>query len=433
MKKIYLLLVVVLIVGNGLALNGQNPAPAPPQSKRILLLNGRAHIGNGTIIENSAIGFEKGKINLVADATTIRLDQSAFDTIIYISGKEVYPGLIAMNTTIGLSEIELVRATNDFQETGSLNPSSRAVIAYNTDSKITPTVRSNGVLLAQITPQGGLVSGSSSVVELDAWNWEDATYKADEGIHLNWPAMRTFKAWWAKDAEEQRRTLEKNLGDLHTLFADASAYARENNQGTKNQHLESMRGLFNRSKKLYVHCNFVKEIIAAVNFCRNYGIQMVLVGGNDAWMVTTLLKENNVSVVLNRTHSLPSREDEDVDLPYKLPYLLQQAGVNFCNSVDGYWQVRNLPFIAGTAVASGLTKEEALTSVTLSPAKIMGIEQSVGTLETGKDATLIVSAGDVFDMKTSTIELAFIQGKKIDLDNIQTQLNIKYRDKYNLK
>ena len=433
MQRFHFFPTILIYLLCAIKLPAQNPVPAPDQTKRILLLNGRAHLGNGTVIENSAIGFVKGKLTLVADATTIRLDMSAYDTIMHIQGKEVYPGFIGMNTTLGINEIELVRATNDYNETGSINPSSRSIIAYNTDSKVIPTVRSNGVLLAQVTPQGGLISGTSSVVELDAWNWEDAAYKTDEGVHLNWPSMRIFKAWWAKPAEDQQKEIDKNLQELRLLFDDAFAYSKEKNPQVVNLHLEAMRGLFDQSRKLYVHCNFVKEIVAAVNFCKKYQVQLVLVGGADAWEVAPLLKENNVAVVLGRTHSLPSRDDEDVDLPYKLPYLLQQAGVSYCISVDGFWQVRNLMFMAGTPVAYGLSREQALMSITSSPARILGIDQTAGTIEQGKDATLIISAGDALDMKTNSIEMAFIRGKQIDLDNVQTRLNKKYREKYGLK
>ena len=429
-RSLFLIPVSCLLFQN---LPAQNPAPAPAQTKRILLLNGRVHTGNGSVIENAALAFSNGKITLLADARTIRLNLSEFDTVIHVAGKEIYPGFIGMNTTLGINEIELVRATNDYQETGSLNPSSRALIAYNTDSKVTPTVRSNGVMLAQVVPQGGLVSGSSSVVELDAWNWEDAALKADEGIHLNWPSMRTFQAWWAPKPEEQQQTMTRNLQELHTLFDDAKAYSAAPAPAEKNLHLEAMRGLFDGSKKLYVHAHYVKEIIAAAALCKNYHISMVLVGGADAWQVTDLLKTNHIPVVLGRSHSLPSREDEDVNLPYKLPYLLQQGGVDFCISVDGFWQVRNLMFNAGTAAAYGLTKEQALASITSVPARILGIDQVTGTLETGKDATLIVSDGDALDMRTNQIRMAFITGRQLDLDNIQKQLNAKYRKKYSLE
>jgi imidazolonepropionase-like amidohydrolase len=237
----------------------------------------------------------------------------------------------------------------------------------------------------------------------------------------------------AEKEELQKEHLEKALHNINDLFKNAKAYSMIKNPDEKNLKSESMRRLFDGTKRLYVHCNYVKEIIAAVNFCKEHGIKMVLVGGEDAWRITDLLKANDIPVVLGRTHSLPPREDEDVDLPYKLPYLLQQAGVNYCISVDGFWQVRNLSFNAGTPVAYGLTKEQALSAITLNAAKILGIDNTVGTIEVGKDATLIISDGDALDMKSNNITSAFIRGKNINLDNIQKQLYKKYMDKYGLK
>jgi imidazolonepropionase-like amidohydrolase len=410
----------------------QNPAPAGEQTKSVLLLNGVAHQGNGNVIQNSAIGFKNGKLTLVADARVIRINPADWDTIVRIEGKHVYPGLIALNTIIGLSEIEAVRATRDYSETGTINPSSRSLTAYNTDSKVTYTVRSNGILLAQVVPQGGLISGTSSVVELDAWNWEDAAYKPDAGIHLNWPQMEVRRSRRLPSDEEQQKQSEKELQSLYKLFDDARAYASEKNHEYKNQHLESMRGLFDGSLKLFVHAQSIRQIQAAVAFAKKYGVSMVLAGGYDAWMAASLLRENKIPVVLSRIHSLPMRPDSDVQLPYKLPAMLRDSGVMFCLSNEGFWQVRNLPFQAGTAAAWGLTKEEALAAITLTPAKILGIDRLVGSLEEGKDATLIVSEGDLLDMMHSHVSLAYIRGRQIDLDNVHEQLYRKYLKKYGL-
>ncbi len=427
----YLVLVICSI--NCLNLFAQNPAPALPQTKSILLNGGTAHLGNGEIIQQAAIGFKNGKLTLVADATLIRLQAGAYDTIIDMTGKHIYPGIIAMNTTIGINEIELVRATHDYNEAGGVNPSSRSIIAYNTDSRVTPTVRSNGVLLAQVVPVGGMISGTSSVVELDGWNWEDAAYKMDEGIHLNYPSMRIYATSDTKKEDEQKERNAKAMLEMINFFKDAKAYSLQTNPVEKNLHFESMKGLFNSNKKLYVHCNDVKEIISAVNFCNEYKIKMVLVDGYDAWRVADLLKKNNVPVVLPRTHSLPQRDEDDVQLPYKMADILKKAGVNFCLSMDGYWQVRNLGFSAGTAAAYGLSKEEALKSITLDAAKILEIDKTTGSLEEGKDATLFVSDGDALDMLGNKVELAFIRGKQINLDNLQKQLYNKYKTKYGLK
>ncbi len=433
------------------ALFSQNPVPAPAQTKSILLMNGVAHIGNGQVIENSAIGIKNGKIELIADATTIRLEAGAYDTTINILGKHVYPGIIAPNSTLGLQEIESVRATRDVSETGAYNPHVRSVIAFNSDSKIPPTVRTNGVLIAQVTPRGGTISGSSSVLELDGWNWEDMVIKTDDGIHLNWPRM--FRRDFEKNEDpntlpplKRSDEYEKAKNELKKFFADAKAYhesaaadasAAAPAKAEKNLRLEAMKGIYSGEKTLFIHVNYVKEIADAVAFSMSQRVKkMVIVGGTDAWMVTDLLTENKIAVMVNRVHDLPNRAEDDVDLPYKLPYLLQKAGVLFCLENSGDMEQassRNIPFLAGTAAAYGLSKEEALASITLNTAKILGIDAKVGSLETGKDATLFISTGDALDVKSNNVEWAFIRGKKLDLSNEQKVLNEKYLKKYGVK
>ncbi|MFK7908344.1 MAG: amidohydrolase, partial [Chitinophagales bacterium] len=172
------------------------PTPAKTQTQTTILKGGTAHIGNGEVIENSTIVFEDGKITTVTDAAMLKIDPTG-KTIIDITGKHVYPGFVAASTAMGLMEISAVRATRDDYEMGSLNPNVRSIISFNTDSRVIPTVRSNGILLAQVRPKGGRVSGTSSIVQLDAWNWEDAAYKMDDGVHLSWPRMYSFRGWWA--------------------------------------------------------------------------------------------------------------------------------------------------------------------------------------------------------------------------------------------
>ena len=195
-----------------------------------------------------------------------------------------------------------------------------------------------------------------------------------------------------------------------------------------------MRGLFNGSKTLFIHVNNAKEITQAVNFIVDFGIvKTVIVGGADSWMVTDILKKNNIAVVLRRIHRLPSRPGDDIDLPYRIPFLLKEAGVLFCLENSGGMEAmgtRNLPFYAGTAATYGLSKEEALMAITSNTAKILGIDKTVGTIEVGKDATLIVSTGDALDVLTNNIELAYIRGKAIDLNNHQKTLYEKFRKKY---
>jgi imidazolonepropionase-like amidohydrolase len=393
-------------------------------------MNGTAHIGNGQVIENSVIGFKDGKITLIDDATKLKIDKSSYQLVIDALGKQVYPGFIECNSTLGITEIDLIRSTRDYAETGDLNPNVRSIIAYNTDSKIPPTVRSNGVLLAQVVPEGDFMTGQSSVVQLDAWNWEDAAYKTDDGIHVNWPRMYLIYNNPQMPEDQQRQKLDAALNAIELLFSDAKAYSLNKNPEEKNVKLEAMRGLFDGSKKLYVHCDYVKAIVSAVSFAKKFGLKLVIVGGNDSYMVTDLLKANNVPVILGRTHSLPPREDDDVYIQYRLPSILQKAGITYAISVEGSWPARNLMFNAGTAAAFGVSKEQALESITSSPARILGIDGRTGTLEAGKDATLFISDGDALDMESNNVIRAFIQGRDINLDNIQKQLYKKYKEKY---
>lgn len=411
------------------------------QTKSILIMNGTAHIGNGTVIQNSLIGIKNGKIMLVADATTAKIDKSAYEESIDATGKQIYPGMIAPNSTLGLTEIDAVRATNDFHEVGTTLPNVRSLIAYNTDSKIIPTVRTNGILLVQVTPRGGLVSGTSSVMMLDGWNWEDAAYKIDDGIHINWPRIQSRKFLDEDNIYpgpyEKNKDYNRQVNELNKLFSDAKGYNLTDTKEEKNLRFEAMKGLFDGTQTLYVHVNNVKEIIEAVNFIKSNSItKAAIVGGKDSWMVADLLKSNNISVVISRVHDLPEHPEDDVDQPYKLPALLQKAGILFCLNNEGDMEAmgtRNLPFMAGTAAAYGLTKEQALMSVTLNTAKILGIDKTTGSLEEGKDANLFISTGDALDMRTNNIEKAYLKGNSIDLNNDQKDLYEKYKKKYGLK
>lgn len=411
------------------------------QTKSILIKNVTAHLGNDSVIQNCWIGIRNGKIAEVLDASKPHEPSGSYDEVIDATGKHVYPGIIAPNSTLGLTEIESVRATLDFKETGSTLPNVRSLIAYNTDSKIIPTVRTNGILLAQVTPRGGLVSGTSSVLMLDGWNWEDAAYKIDDGIHINWPRIQSRQVI-DSDAGimgpyERNKEYVRQTTELKKLITDAKAYNESETKEEKNLRFEALKGIFTGAQTLYIHVNNVKEIIEAVNFAKANQIgKVALVGGKDSWMVTDLLKENNVAVVVSRVHDLPERPEDDVDLPYKLPSLLQKAGVLYCLNNEGDMEAmgaRNLPFMAGTAAAYGLTKEQALKAITLNTAKILGIDKTTGSIEQGKDATLFISTGDALDMRSNNVERAFVKGMSIDLNNDQKALYDKYKKKYGLK
>ncbi len=406
----------------------QNPAPAPSQKNGVVITGATAHIGSGEVIQNSIIIFENGKISLVGNADEIAAPKAANFEFIDATGKHVYPGLIALNSRLGLVEIDMVRATQDFAEVGDFNPNVRSIIAYNTDAEVIPTVRSNGVLMAQVCPSGGLISGQSSLVQLDAWNWEDAILQADGAVHLFWPNPVNFS--FRQGRTSKNENYEKQGRSIEQFFEESKAYTYKNAPDISNLKMEAMRGIFDGSKKLFVHASAALPIQESVLLAEKFNIKPVVVGGKDSWMLTDFLKKHDVAVVLSETQSLPSREDEDIDQPFKTPAILQNAGILFAITAEGSWQQFNLAFQAGQAVGFGLEKETALQAVTLNPAKILDMEKQIGSLEIGKDATLFISDGDALDMRGNNVTQAWIQGRKISLDNKHKRLYQKFKTKY---
>ena len=334
-------------------------------------------------------------------------------------------------TDLGLVEVAAIRATIDNDETGPLTPNVRALIAYNTDSDVTPTNRFNGIMMAQITPQGGLVSGTSSVVQLDAWNWEDATIKEDDAIHMNWPRRNLPPRWWMGETDMRpNEEYGSQTQQITTLLADAKAYA-ESRPAQVNLKLEAMRGLFDGSKQLFIHTGKAKGMMESVQQAKSYGVQkIVLVGANDAHLIIDFLKEHQIPVILANLHRMADHNHDAYNLPYEQPAILHKAGVTVSLMYEDYSNSRNLPFFAGTAAGNGLTKEEALQLVTLNAAKILGIEAQCGSLEAGKDATLVISEGDILDMSSNNIAHAFIQGRHVTTEGKQQYLYNKWKTKY---
>lgn len=401
--------------------------PANKQSNAYTITGATAHIGNGTLLENATIIFENGKITAISSGSSVTKGE-----VIDATGKHVYPGFIATNTTLGLVEVAAVRQSNDDDEIGEFIPHVRGIIAYNAESKVVESMRPNGVLMAQIRPLGGTISGTSSVVQLDAWNWEDAAYKTDEGIFMRWPNTMTRGQWWLGEEPgfKPSKKYADDLNEVKTFFRNAQAYGKGNSK--KNLPFEAMRGVFNGDQKVYISANDQRQILDIIAFASEMNLNnVVLVGGYQAYKVANDLVKANIPVILQRVQELPSMEDHDYDLTYKMPKLLADAGVTVALGYDGeYWQVRNLPFYAGQVTQFGVSDEEALKMITSNPAKIMGIDKQTGTLEVGKDATLFISDGNALEMHGNVLSRAFIQGRDISLESHQTKLWKRYAKKY---
>lgn len=432
MKK-YFFVILILCGFVSPTLAQETVYPAALQAQAIAIVNGTIHVGNGQVIERGTVIFDKGKITAVGASIQVPAGTTSIDA----NGKHVYPGLILSNSDLGLKEVGAgTRATNDVAELGQINPNVRAIVAYNTDSKIINTLRSNGILFAHVVPQGGLLSGTSTVVQLDAWNWEDAAYGRDNGIHFNVPSMvsrrNPFAAFLGvqQQADPVKASLDR-INEVKAFLLEAKAYQQQGKRAATNLKYEAVKGLFEKKQKLFMHCDIVKEMLVAIDFAKELDLDVVIVGGSESYQIAELLKQNNIAVILNQMHSLPTLPDDDVDQPFKTPAVLQKAGVLFAiNDEDGQTRGRNLMFNAGTASSYGLSKEEALAAITLNAAKILGVGNQTGSIEIGKDANILISNGDILDMRNSVVSDAYIQGRKVNLDDKHKQLNERYMHKY---
>jgi len=418
-------------------LGASDQIPAPPQDHPILLKGGTLYTVSNGVRPNTDILFDKGKIVRMGTDLTATPEME----VISIAGKYVYPGFITAVTPLGLVEVGAVRATVDYAEVGSINPNVQARVSYNPDSELLPVTRSNGVLLANVTPLSGLLSGQSSLMMLDGWTWEDATLQHPTALHLHWPSMSLTPGDPKKKVEEVTEERLKRLREIDELFEQSRAYGKLLNNPRKRAEepverdlrLEGMLPFVNKERPVFVHANEVRQIEAAVHWAERQDVRIAIVGGKDAWRITDLLVEKDIPVIYEGVLSNPSRRFEDYDQAYKTPAQLYEAGVRFCiaaksNPFEAPHQ-RNLPYYAAMAAAYGLPREVALRSITLSVAEILEVDSRVGSLDPGKDATLFVSDGDPLDIRTN-VEQVFIQGKKIDLSDRHKMLYKKYQEKY---
>ncbi|MDA9818495.1 amidohydrolase family protein [Flavobacteriaceae bacterium] len=439
MKKIILLNVLFL----NLIFSQQTPAPT--QDKSVLIFGGITHVGDGQIINNSVIGFTDGKIDLIASSEENWTDKllnmfsdsnnKKYDTIIDASNQHIYPGIIALNSNLGLVEVDAVRASVDDDEAGTYLPEIRSIIAYNAESKAVESMRPNGVLVAQIAPNGGVISGSSSVVQLDAWNWEDAVIKYDQGLHINWPSPYTFGRWWLGEERglKANNNYNKQVNDLKEFFDKSKA--NMNLDKSMNLKSRSMKAIFEGESTVYLYADDEKEIVDGVLFLKKFGInKIVIVGASEAKNQLDFIKENDIPVVVKQPYRFPQSVDSDPRETFMLAKKMIDKGILVSIDPSGAPQsrvsIRNLPFYAGSFSSYGIDKEAALSMITLNPAKMLGIDSEFGTIEIGKSATLFISKGDALDIISNNVTHAFISGRNISLETHQTRLWRRYSNKY---
>lgn len=402
------------------------PKPAEPQVAPETFINATIHTGEGDVLKNAMLVIESGQITYLGDYQQTQTKGQVTD----LKQQHIYPGFILTNTNLGLTEVDAVNASIDFKETGELNPNVRTAIAYNADSMRIPPMRFNGILLAQVVPVGGLVSGTSSVMQLDAWNWNDALIQNNDGLHVNWPSQHIQKFDFASFSVQLEKDINyaEKVSKITTLFKDAKA-----GHSSNNLKLDAVAEVFEDQKQVYIHTDSPKAIIESIEFMQSVGIEKpVLITASAALPVLDFIVSAKVPVIVSGVHDLPQRNDSPVETPYHVAVRLHQAGVLTAITYPGSMSARNLGFTAGTAVAQGLDKESALQLITSNPAKILKINDRYGSLAIGKSATFFISKGDALDMSGQQLNAAYIDGRKIDLDGRQQQLYHRYHDKYKL-
>lgn len=424
---------ILLLLALPSRLQANPEIPGAPQKKPIALIGGTIHPISGPVVHNGTLLFDAGRI--------VRLGQDipipANSQIIDVRGKHIYPGMFDSMTNMGLVEVKAVRASIDEAETGDINPNVQARVAVNPDSELIPVTRSNGVLLTLTAPRGGTISGQAAVLQLDGWTWEEMTLQPNAGMILKWPNMAAVSDWWVdKSAKQQIKDRDRTLENLRQTFDDAEAYRQARQAKVKGQdrdaRWEAMIPVLAGKLPIIVQANEIQQIQAAVAFASERKLKMILFGGHDAPRCAALLKQHQIPVIIGGIYRLPRKRHDAYDDAYTLPEQLRKQGIRFCISSYGRFgaaNVRNLPYHAAVAVAFGLPADEALKAITLSPAQILGLDQRVGSLQPGLDATLIVTTGNPLET-TTQVERAFIQGRPVQLNDRHKRLWRKYQQKY---
>jgi imidazolonepropionase-like amidohydrolase len=422
-----------LLAGSALLLAPSSTAAqvrmtVPPQSEPIALTGATIHTVTQGVIENGTIVFDDGVIIAVGADVAIPAGARVVDA----SGKHIYPGLVDAHTTLGITEIGAVDVSNDINELGDFNPNVRAEVAVNAESRHIGTSRSAGVLVALSAPGGGLVSGMSSALNLEGWSWEEMSMEGMAALNVNWPNPNPSRRWWGGAGGQQGPSYAEQVTKIRDFFADSRAYRDAVEAGqtvTTDSRYAAMIPVLNRQIPVVVAADGAKQINDAITWALEEEVRLVIRGGRDAVRVADRLVEHAIPVLVTATLDGPERDWEGYDAAYRLPAELHAKGVKFAIAGgSGAAYTNRLPWEAGVAVAYGLPEDVALEAVTIAPAQFMGISDRVGSLEPGKEATLLITTGTPLDM-TSDIEQAYIQGRELDMMDIQKFFFEKYMTK----
>ncbi len=405
----------------------------------VLLKNAVVHTVSGQTLNPGSVLVRDGKIAAVG--TELNADGAREMSL---EGQHLYPGLIDATSSLGLIEIEAVRATLDETEVGEYTPDVEAWIAVNPDSELLPVARANGITHALAVPEGGVVAGTSGLMALDGWTTEQRTVRAPAALHVYWPNMQLNltpkedlpSSAQPKSPEDQAKERRKKIRALEDFFEDARAYAAAKKASgetfKKIPAWEAMLPVIDGKIPVIVHANEMRQIKAVVEWAERAKVRMIVAGGRDAWRVASLLSQRHVRVIYEQVFTQPLRDSDRYDVHFRGPSVLQQAGVRviFSQGTGGFGanNARNLPYAAAQAVAFGFPHDEAIKAMTLYPAELFGVADRLGSIEPGKEASLVAADGDILDIRTH-VKHVWIAGKEVSLENRQTRLYEKYRQK----
>ena len=420
-----------LVASPPLALSAQVGMTVRPQSQPVALRGATIHTVTKGVIQNGTIIFDGGKITAIGANIAI----PAGTKIVDVTGKHIYPGLIDAYSTVGISEIGAVDMSNDVNEVGDFNPNVRTDVAVNAESRHIGTSRSQGVLTTLTTPGGGLISGMSSAMALEGWSWEEMSLESAAALNVNWPEPRPGGGRFGGGGAPgggNRVTYEERVQQLKNYFAEARAYrdavaAKE--QVRTDARYAAMIPALDRKIPVVVSANGTSQINDAITWAKQENLRLIIRGGDDAIYVADRLKAENIPVILTSTMDAPNRAHEGYDAAYARAAQLHKAGVKFAISGgSGSLYTDRLPYEAGVAVAFGLPEEEAIKAVTINAAEFMGLSDRLGSLEVGKQATLLITTGTPIDTKSDILQ-AYIQGRELDMNDIQKHFFNKYMEK----
>ena len=424
-KKIYLFIVLICCLTAHL-----QAQMSKGQAGTFALTNATIEtVTDGT--KNGTLLIEDGKISAIGESVSI--PDGA--TVIDCEGMTIYPGMIDAGNRVGLSEIGSIEVTQDAAEIGEINPHVQALTAVNPNTPIIPVTRVNGVTTTLATPQGGLFSGTAALINLHGYT-PDQMYAGFKGVVLNFPATGRRGRRDQRSEEEIKKDLDKKLKSLNEVWDKVESYdkldkayrAGKSEKPKYYPEIEALLPAFRGEMKLLVEVNTASDIESAIKWVQEKKLDVIFTGVSEGWRVADKLAEANIPVITGPVLANPIRNSDRYDRPYANAGLMHKAGVTVAIRSNDNANARNLPFHAGFAATYGLGKEEALKAVTITPARLLGVDKELGSLEVGKRATLFVSTADPFETAT-TIKHLFIDGWQIPIDSRHIRLYEEFLDR----